>query len=139
MILQLIARTPTMANEKTGNPFMDRIAKKGKSGHGTKSEQRLGKSLSARMTPASGALEGAKGDMVKTTPSMGKLMIEAKSTVHNTMSLDLGWLVKVATEALADGATPALTVSFVTPDGKARNHGDWVMMPAWQWKELVEK
>jgi len=118
------------------NPFLERVAKKGSSGHGSASEKRVAKSLSARLTPASGALAGAKGDA---TFKRGKTKyrLECKSTIHASMSLDLGWLVKIAHEALTTQSNPALSVSFVTPEGKPKLHGEWVMVPKYLFQELT--
>ena len=61
------------------NPYLRRQQHRiGKSG--TKSEKRLSKDLGARLRPASGAMEGAKGDM-----TIGECLIEAKSTINATM------------------------------------------------------
>ena len=104
------------------NPYMKRCAKNGTTGHGAKSEARIAKYMRARLSPASGAMVGAKGDA-----RTEDFLIECKSTVAETMKLDLGWLVKIATEARAKGLDPALTISFVTPEGKPR--GDRELVP----------
>jgi hypothetical protein len=121
----------------TDSPFMRRAAAMGKTRHGNASEDRIAKKLGAQKTPASGALRGAKGDM-KRRLHQRTVLIEAKSTVHGSMSLEFGWLVKISHEALAKGAIPGLTVSFVNSDGSAKPHGDWVMMPRAHYEELLE-
>jgi hypothetical protein len=121
----------------TRNPFMDRAANEARSSHGKRSEQRVAKKLGATLTPSSGALRSAKGDMRQKTGAI-KWAQEAKSTIHDTMSLDLGWLVKIQHEALAINCSPALSISFVTPEGKGRPHGDWVCMPLATYQELLE-
>lgn len=118
------------------HPFLKRMAQKGTTGHGRISEKRVAKSLAAMLTPNSGALASAKGDMKR-----GKkkpYVVEAKSTVHTTLSIDLGWLVKIAVEALSLGKTPALTISFVTPEGKAKPRGEWVLIPLYDFRELID-
>jgi hypothetical protein len=45
------------------HPFLKRMAQKGTTGHGRISEKRVAKSLAAMLTPNSGALASAKGDM----------------------------------------------------------------------------
>lgn len=117
------------------NPFLRRVAAKGSSGHGSRSERRVAKSLSARLTPASGAMRGAKADMRISAKT--KWLVEAKSTTGKTLSVELAWLVKVLTEALSAGSRPALTVSFVNPDGSKRAC-DWVMLPLADFQELTE-
>jgi hypothetical protein len=116
------------------NPFLKRLAKQGQTGHGNISEKRVAKQLGAQQTPGSGAFRGHKGDARLKTESR-KFLIESKATKAATMSLDLGWLVKIATEAKNTGATPVLTVSFVNPDGTAKPNGDWIMMPSRDFKE----
>lgn len=119
------------------NPYLKRLAARGPNGHGKLSEKRVAKRLGAHLTPASGALAGHKGDMRKRLGDR-KFVMEAKSTVHDTMKLDLTWLMKVQNEALAKGAQAALTVSFVKPDGSARPMGEWVLVPAGDYAELME-
>lgn len=121
-----------------GNPFLDRQAKAAKNSHGKASEKRIAKTVGGRLTPASGAMRGAKADSRNFGP-LGKEIIESKSTVNLTLPLDLGWLVKVAHEARGAGARPLLTLSFVTPEGKARPSGDWVAMPMADYQELIER
>lgn len=118
------------------SPFMKRIAQRGKSGHGTASEKRVAKSLAAQLTPASGAIKGAKGDMKLSGPR--KVLMEAKSTIHMSMSIEQAWLTKINHEAMGSNAIPALSVSFVMPDGKLRaGTNDWVMIPKAVFQELI--
>lgn len=120
------------------NPFLARIDKAPKNSHGKTSEKRLATKLGARLTPASGAMVGAKGDFRKKVGSTS-FQMEAKSTVNQVLALEYGWLVKAQQEALASGATPALTVSFVTPEGKPRRSGEWVAIPLEYFHELMEQ
>lgn len=120
------------------NPFMDRAAKRGSSDHGKVSEKRVATSLAARLTPASGAMRGAKSDARKKT-STHKFQIESKATTAGTLGVDHGWLVKVTEEAMATGSVPALTMSFVDAHGKAKPKGDWVAIPLWAFQELTEE
>ena len=115
------------------NSYLKQVAARGGSGHGRESERRIAKKLGAQLTPASGAVAGAKGDM-----KLPEFLLEAKSTKNATMSLEHGWLVKISTEALNVQKTPALSVSFVTPEGKATPHGDWVLIPMHLFKELTQ-
>ena len=121
-----------------GNPYLERQAKAAKNSHGGKSEKRVSKAIGSRLTPASGAMRGAKGDGLKRSP-LGREVIESKSTIHTTMGLDLGWLVKVLHEARGIGGRALLTLSFVTPEGKPRPSGDWVAMPLLDYQELMER
>ena len=106
------------------NPYLNRIATRGKSSHGKASEKKLAKSIGARLTPASGAIDSAKGDMRK-----GDFLIESKSTIHDSLKLDKDFLLKIAHEAKYVAKTPALTVSFVNGDGSSKPDSDWVLIP----------
>lgn len=108
----------------------DREVKIGQRGRA--SEAKAAKSFSARLTPASGAMAGAKGDM-----TVGEYLIEAKSTVNKSMSLKLLWLEKITHEAITTGKIPAVSVRFTNDYGDAVRGGDWVMMPASEFKELT--
>lgn len=116
------------------NPYLKRLQERGRTGHGTVSERRVAKDLGATPTPGSGAFQGHKGD-ARLETTKRKFLIENKATKHASMTLDLGWLVKIATEAKNKGSTPALAVSFTNPDGTARPDGDWIMMPVRYFKE----
>lgn len=85
-------------------------------------------------------MEGAKGDF-SVERRKRKFLGEAKSTVHTTLAIDLGWLSKIATEALAVDSIPVVTVSFVKPDGtpRSRRNADWVMIPKVFFEELLEE
>ena len=102
----------------------------GKSGR--KSEVRVAKEMGGRVRPASGAMEGAKGDV-----DLGNVLLEAKSTVHASISIKHDWLIKISREARSEGKTPALSVSFVDPNGKDVKDGDWVLIPAYKFREII--
>lgn len=99
---------------------------------GRKSENKLAKSLGAKVTPASGAMDSAKGDMVHR-----EFLIEAKSTVNKSLSVKLEWLEKVTQESLETGKTPALSIRFTDNDGKALRCGDWVAVPRYVYEEIA--
>lgn len=98
---------------------------------GRKSEKRLAVHVGARLTPASGAVDGHKSDMY--TP---EYRLEAKSTQNASMSIKLEWLVKITEEALNTNKVPALTVSFTDGVGRPRRFGDWVMIPLSHYEEI---
>lgn len=125
-----------MSRPANGNPLLHRIAERGQTGSGRTSEKRVAQSIAARLTANSGA-GNQKGDMTKAT-TQHRFRMEAKSTKAATMSLELGWLVKIANEALNTKSVPALTISFTDEAGKARAGGDWVMVPLYVFKELIE-
>lgn len=90
---------------------------------GRASEKRLAGRVGGRLKPASGAMEGAKGDL-----ETKALLIEAKATEADSLRLTLAWLTKIAGEAQDAGKLPALAVTFVTGDGRPRRDGAWVML-----------
>ncbi len=98
---------------------------------GRKSEKRLAKQTGARLRPNSGAVQGAKGDMV-----LGETLIESKSTTGRSFSVQHEHLNKIAVEAREQSKTPALTVSFVNADGRPCPNGDWVLIPLRVFKEM---
>ena len=103
-------------------------------GHaGRLSEARLAKNLGAKAQPAYGAMLGAKGDI-----DLGPVLLEAKSTISDSMSLQFVWLHKIADEARRAGKTPAVAISFVTQLGKSYMDGEWVMLPRDVFKEIVD-
>lgn len=114
------------------NPFHRRMEKAGSGVHGVTSEKFTSKRLGARQQMFSGATPAAKGDM-----QLSGFLIEAKSTIKESLSLPLNWLAKITGEAHARNKVPALTVTFVTGDGRPREDGTWVMVPEEIFKELL--
>ena len=106
--------------------------------HGLKSESRVLKNMDAKPMIGSGSKELYKSDGVKELETMD-LRIECKSTINKSISLKHEWLKKIRKEALETGMTPAVTISFVTPDGKNKNAGDWLMIPLYLAKEVFDK
>ena len=117
------------------NPYLDRLAAAGTNAHGKKSEKKVAKKMGARLHPNSGAMVGAKSDA-----SIRDFRLEMKSTVTQAMLLEMAWLVKIAHEALDHGKTPAVVLSFVDPQGKARmrQYAEWVVLPLSAFQELTE-
>lgn len=115
-----------------GIPFLKRKSthKIGKAGR--KSEQRLTRQLGGRARPASGAMEGAKGDI-----DLGTVLLEAKSTTGHSISVKHSWLAKIGKEARSEGKLPALSLSFINEDGSPVMDGEWVMIPMHKFKELL--
>lgn len=114
------------------NPYLTRVENRGKSSHGKASEKKLAKAIGARLTPASGSLDSAKGDML-----VGEFLLEAKSTINNSITLDRDFFIKIAHEAKYKGKTPALAVSFVTGDGSPKSDGEWICVPRFVFESLL--
>ena len=99
---------------------------------GRKSEDRLIKQLGGKGRPASGAMPGAKGDI-----EIGAFLMEAKSTMRDSMTIKLDWLAKIGREARAEGKTPVLSVSFVDEHGRPRMDGEYVLIPLYKFQEAL--
>lgn len=114
---------------------MRRLQGKGRMGTGYLAEKHTAQRLNGRLTPASGAMAGSKGDITVGA----SLLMENKSTVTQTLRLELDWLAKIYREAAAVGKHPALAVNFTTENGEPVRFGNWVMIPETLFKELLEK
>jgi len=115
------------------NPLLKRLANKQQ--HGRKSEKRVAKLMGARLTPGSGAIDGAKGDAV-----LPNFLVEMKATVNGSYSLKKETLNKITQEAMARNKVPLLMVSFVIGSGTKLHNGDWACLPLWFLKQqgLIE-
>ena len=100
---------------------------------GRVAEIKTAKRLGGHQTPASGAMQGAKGDIRRP-----EFLIENKSTVRDSFSVSLQVLAKIHQEARAKGKAPALAFQFVQEDGTPHRFGAWVAIPEWMFKELEE-
>ena len=105
------------------NPFTDR-QNRGTHKHGQKSERKTAKRLGGTTRPGSGAVAGAKGDILLTD-----YLVENKSTEHKSISLKLEWLDKISVEAREEGKAPALAIQFVDKAGNSKKRGRWVLIP----------
>lgn len=114
------------------NPFLNRIKKQGVGHNGRVAETKLAKRIGAKLTPASGAMTGAKGDMKR-----GNFLIESKATQNESMSLKRDWLLKINIEALETGKLPALAVIFTNESGKSEPRDRWIMLKETDFIELV--
>ncbi len=114
------------------NPFLNRGKGNIHNRHGTISEEKLSKRLSATLTKASGAMDYDKSDMVT-----ADFRIESKSTIHKTIAIKHGWLSKINQEAVETHKEPALCIQFVNEAGIVKPSGSWVMIPERLFKELL--
>ncbi len=112
------------------NPYLRRQAKHAIGKSGRASEKKLVRKLGGRARPASGAMAGAKGDI-----DLETVLLEAKSTTAKSMGLQRDWLLKIAHEARSEGKSPALSISFVNPDGSPIIDGQWVAVPMSYWQD----
>ena len=120
----------------SSNPYLNRLANAGTNAHGKKSEKKIAQKMGAKLHPNSGAMRGAKSDASK-----GNFRLEMKSTVNQTLAIEMAWLVKIAQEALERGQIPSVVVSFVDPQGNPRlkQYAEWVLMPRSAFQELTDE
>ena len=114
------------------NPFLQRQQKNKIGKSGRKSETKTSKRLGGQQTPASGAMDGAKGDIV-----LNKFLVEAKSTIKDSISIKFEWLAKISGEALSKVKFPALTITFTNWSGCPRPRGKWVLIREQDFKDLI--
>ena len=98
-----------------------------------RAEKQLTRQLGGKARPASGAMEGAKGDI-----DLGSILLEAKSTVKDSIKVQIEWLAKISREARSEGKKPAVTLSFSHPNGQPRVDGQWVLVPLHYWNERLK-
>ena len=113
------------------NPFIDRMAR-GTHKHGQKSERKTAKRLGGTTRPGSGAVAGAKGDILLTD-----YLVENKATEHKSISLKLEWLEKISVEAREEGKVPALSIQFVDKQGNSKKRGRWVLIPESEFNNVI--
>ena len=115
--------------------LLDRINARGKrtGDTGRKAEKKTAKRVKGDLTPASGAMDGAKGDF--TLPGV---LAENKSTVKDSFSVKYEHLQKISQEARAVGRVPALFFQFTRGDGSPHPSGEWVCIPEHLWKEMTD-
>jgi hypothetical protein len=108
-------------------------------------EHRIAQELGGKVQKGSGSCPGHKGD-VRTY----ELLIEAKRTDKDSLSIKKSWLKKISKEAMAYGKIPALSIEF----GKMRGDEergcfyrrgmadsidkDWIMVPARFLRMLID-
>jgi len=98
---------------------------------GRRSEVRTASRMGGKLRPASGATRG-KGDF-----ELDLALVEAKSTSKGSISIQLGWLRKVTREALMEGRTPVLTITYTDPSGRPCRDGRWALVPEDVVKDLL--
>lgn len=116
------------------NPFMKRLQENRIGKSGRKSEKHTAKRLNGNLKPASGAMPSAKGDM-----ELAAFLVEAKSTVKDSISLKKEWLDKISSEALSINKYPAVSITFTTEDGKPRHRGAWMLISEDTFLQLTDK
>jgi hypothetical protein len=116
--------------------LLDRIDKKAIGDAGRKSEKRLTKDMGMKALPSSGALPGFKSDGIY----RNHFRVEMKSAKTKAIKLERDWLAKISQEAISHGQEPALTISFVTEEGKPamQLNPEWVAIPRHVFEELVQ-
>ena len=114
-------------------PFRKGSGKR-KFGKGRDAERKTIKRFQGRGMPASGAMEGAKGDF-----ALDKFLVENKSTVHESYKLTRDVLCKINGEARRGGKMPALAVQFVDGSGNPKKQGAYVVIPEWVFQSMIDE
>jgi hypothetical protein len=83
---------------------------------------------------ARGEGKSARGDVI-TKP----LLVEAKSTSNRSMSVKMAWLEKIYAEAVDEGKTPGLGLTFEHRSEWPGFPQDWVAVPAEWLYALLEQ
>lgn len=115
------------------NPFFNRLNNKRIGQAGRDSEKKVAERLGGKLKPASGSMTGAKGDM-----ELPEFLLEAKSTVHESLSLKREWLKKIGAEALGVNKYPAVSITFTTEDGTPKHRGRWILITEDMFRELTK-
>ena len=100
-------------------------------------ERGVAASLGGRRQPGSGSSQRAKGDVKVTGPDDTRLLVECKTTMHGSLTVQAEWLVKISAEAMAQGCYPALAIEIdatkmadvASRMGKSIPENRWVALP----------
>jgi hypothetical protein len=92
-------------------------------------EKALAKRLGGSTTPASGATDSKKGDIV-----VGEFLLDDKSTIKDSLTVTKDMLIKISREAREAGKSPALSLSFSNMGLTAKT---WVCVPIDEFERLL--
>ena len=115
------------------SPYLRRVKKRNLGHAGREAEARLAKRVKGELRMGSGNKEGHKGDVL-----LDNVLIENKSTIHDSITIQLEYLLKIYQEALELNKRPALTIQFTTMTGLSAKRGRWVMIPEAHFQELID-
>lgn len=96
-----------------------------------KQERRLGKKVGGRRQPGSGSFEWAKGDV-----RSEELMVSAKRTKHQSISITVDMLQEVEQLAIVRGLAPAMAIELTDPNKRIER--DWVLVPMRVFEEMLD-
>ena len=94
-------------------------------------EKRIAKDLGGSAVPASGSLDGAKGDV-----STDQFLIDSKHTSSKSMIVTSKMLNKISKEAREIGKTPALILEL--GEVQLGTSKEWVCIPKRVFQEMVD-
>lgn len=117
-------------------PMFRRLASPDKGRAGKLHEPSLARRLNATLTPASGAMSGAKGDMHL---NQSDFLLEGKTTTSASFVLKQEYLLKISKEATAVGKRAALSVCFVNSQGESKSTDRWVMVREAEFLAMLER
>jgi outer membrane protein W len=93
-------------------------------------EKKSAKKLQGQLTSGSGAKD-KKGDLL-----FGNLLLELKSSTHESITLKKEYLQKIRKAAIEQNKQPGLLFSFVTMNGVAEE--EWLCIPLYLWRYINE-
>lgn len=94
-------------------------------------ESRIADRIGGKKQRGSGAVDGHKGDV-----RAPELLIEAKMTSKESISIKKEWIIKISKEAAAYAKIPALAIAFDEMPVIADK--DWIAIPMSFFKRLME-
>lgn len=100
--------------------------------HSMKHESDVAKRGGGRRVPGSGSIKGKPGDV-----SNSKDLGENKTTFKTDTRIQLGWLRKIAYQALTQGKEPIMHMRYERLEPPCPT--DWVIMPASYYYKLIEE
>jgi len=100
---------------------------------GQEIERRILKEIGARRQPRSGGIPGFPND-----GTIGRYLIEVKSTTKKSLGLKRKWLEDLEENALTHGKTPAIIVVFNDAKRVTNQRQEWVAVPRWKFERLTK-
>jgi len=111
-------------------------------GDPTSQEDRIAKRLGGKRVKGSGASMYSKADVRDVSACVDEdetieFLVEAKQTVHASLSVKWEWLRKITREANAVQKEPAVTIEIKGGENDPLCDRDWVMVPVRVFERLV--
>jgi len=102
----------------------------------TAQESRIASRLGGKRVRGSGASDFSKGDVRDVQAAGIEFLVEAKQTIHASLSIKWEWLRKITAEAQAQNCEPALSIEIKGGKDDPMVDRDWIMVPARVWEKM---